>query len=508
MLQVLRVLRRQRRPPHAAGLDVTLQHRDDAVGRELVVSDDGPGIAPELLERIFERFYRGPGAAARGTGLGLAIARELAERMDGRLLAASGPGDTRFTLELPGPSRRKRSPRPTLSSRDYARRTRGRSPSRSSQGSPAARWPWRCGGTAASARSSPPSCAAPMRRGIRSRRALRRCAQRRRDDRVHLRRRRRDGRQRLRGRCAPRPDRDRLARRHPGRLRQRRDAGDGRAHRARRRHARRRAACSATTSSRTRRCCRSIRRDLGLRALRLGRARSLRVGEPVAVIGSPFENRASLSTGVVSQLDRQIAAPGVCFRTTGVIQTDAAVNPGNSGGPLLDAGGRVVGMVTAINPDAKGGVAYAVPIEAVSACLPRARGGQARASTPGSACPPPRVTPALADALGLSVEHGALVRGLSPGGAAERAGLQLRQRHDRGRRRDLPARRRRDRRRRVDAGGGLPRPRPRDRARTARARASSCTSCAAATARRAGAPAAPPGELRRTAADRLGWTGS
>ena len=53
---------------------------------------------------------------------------------------------------------------------------------------------------------------------------------------------------------------------------------------------------------------------LGLRALPLGRARSLRVGDPVAVIGSPFENRASLSTGVVSQLDRQIAAPGVCFR--------------------------------------------------------------------------------------------------------------------------------------------------------------------------------------------------
>ena len=74
------------------------------------------------------------------------------------------------------------------------------------------------------------------------------------------------------------------------------------------------------------------------------------MGDPVAVIGSPFENRASLSTGVVSQLDRQIAAPGVCFPTTGVVQTDAAVNPGNSGGPLLDADGAVVGMVTAINP--------------------------------------------------------------------------------------------------------------------------------------------------------------
>ena len=108
----------------------------------MIVSDDGPGIPPELLERVFERFYRAPGAAARGTGLGLAIARELAERMDGRLLAASGPGGTRFTLELPGPVAEDARP-PTLRPRDYARPSRGRRPSRSSRASPAARWPWR-----------------------------------------------------------------------------------------------------------------------------------------------------------------------------------------------------------------------------------------------------------------------------------------------------------------------------------------------------------------------------
>jgi S1-C subfamily serine protease len=162
---------------------------------------------------------------------------------------------------------------------------------------------------------------------------------------------------------------------------------------------------------------------LGLSALPLGRARTLRVGEPVAVIGSPFENRASLSTGVVSQLDRQIAAPGVCFRTTGVIQTDAAVNKGNSGGPLLDALGRVVGMVTAVSPDARGGVAYAVPIEAVKrAYLALAAGHHVPYAWLGVAAA--TVTPALADALGLSVQHGALVRTLSQGGAAARAGLR------------------------------------------------------------------------------------
>ncbi len=164
-------------------------------------------------------------------------------------------------------------------------------------------------------------------------------------------------------------------------------------------------------------------RNLGLRALALGRARALRVGEAVAVIGSPFENRASLSTGVVSQLDRQIAAPGVCFRTTGVIQTDAAVNPGNSGGPLLDARGRVVGMVTAVNPDARGGVAYAVPIEAVKrAYLALAAGRQVSYAWLGVAAA--TVTPALADTLDLPVKRGALVRSLSEGGAAERAGLR------------------------------------------------------------------------------------
>ena len=141
---------------------------------------------------------------------------------------------------------------------------------------------------------------------------------------------------------------------------------------------------------------------LGLSALPLGRARALQVGEPVAVIGSPFENRASLSTGVVSQLDRQIAAPGVCFRTTGAIQTDAAVNQGNSGGPLLDARGRVVGMVTGRRPQARGGVAYAVPIEAVRrAYLALAAGHLAHYAWLGVAAA--TVTPALADALGISV---------------------------------------------------------------------------------------------------------
>jgi S1-C subfamily serine protease len=164
-------------------------------------------------------------------------------------------------------------------------------------------------------------------------------------------------------------------------------------------------------------------KHLGLRALPLGRARSLRVGDPVAVIGSPFENRASLSTGVVSQLDRQIDAPGVCFPTTGVVQTDAAVNPGNSGGPLLDADGAVVGMVTAINLGARGGVAYAVPMEAVREAYEALADGR-HVDYAWLGVSAATLTPPLADALGLAVEHGALIQSLTPGSAAERAGLR------------------------------------------------------------------------------------
>jgi S1-C subfamily serine protease len=114
----------------------------------------------------------------------------------------------------------------------------------------------------------------------------------------------------------------------------------------------------------------------------------------------------------------------VCFPTTGVVQTDAAVNRGNSGGPLLNADGAVVGMVTAVNPDALGGVAYAVPMEAVrESYLALAAGRHIDYAWLGVAAA--TLTPPLADELGIGVEHGALLQRLSPGGAAERAGLQV-----------------------------------------------------------------------------------
>ncbi len=91
-------------------------------------------------------------------------------------------------------------------------------------------------------------------------------------------------------------------------------------------------------------------------------AREPRVGDPVVAIGSPFGLQGSLSTGIVSGLRRQIDSPNG-FAITGTIQTDAALNPGNSGGPLLDMSGHVVGVATQIATESgrNEGIGFAVP---------------------------------------------------------------------------------------------------------------------------------------------------
>lgn len=106
---------------------------------------------------------------------------------------------------------------------------------------------------------------------------------------------------------------------------------------------------------------------LTLHPLTLGGTSSLQVGDPVAAIGDPFGYARSLSTGVISGLHRQIEAPNGAT-ISGAIQTDAALNPGNSGGPLLDAQGRVIAVVDQIVTDSadhddSSGVGFAVPIE-------------------------------------------------------------------------------------------------------------------------------------------------
>jgi putative serine protease PepD len=116
-----------------------------------------------------------------------------------------------------------------------------------------------------------------------------------------------------------------------------------------------------------------------LQTLELGDSSSLKVGASVAAIGAPFEYAWSFSTGIVSGLDRTIEAPNG-FTVSHAIQTDTAVNPGNSGGPLLDADGDVIGVVDQIatdgSADQSSGVGFAVPSSLVSAEMQQLEAGE------------------------------------------------------------------------------------------------------------------------------------
>ena len=115
-----------------------------------------------------------------------------------------------------------------------------------------------------------------------------------------------------------------------------------------------------------------------LHPLKLGSSGSLGVGDQVAAIGDPFGYQRSISTGIVSGVDRTVDAPNG-FTVAHAIQTDAALNPGNSGGPLLDASGEVVGIVDQIatdgGADQSAGVGFAVPIDLVTSELSTLKSG-------------------------------------------------------------------------------------------------------------------------------------
>ncbi|UCD49526.1 MAG: trypsin-like peptidase domain-containing protein [Phycisphaerales bacterium] len=155
-----------------------------------------------------------------------------------------------------------------------------------------------------------------------------------------------------------------------------------------------------------------------LPAIAIGTSADLEVGQKVFAIGNPFGFDQTLTTGVISGLGREIES--VTRRPIeGVIQTDAAINPGNSGGPLLDSAGRVIGINTAIfSPSgAYAGIGFAVPVDVVNRLVPQIiRNGHVRKAGLGV-----RIAPDSA-ARRLGVE-GVIVMGLTPGGAADRAGV-------------------------------------------------------------------------------------
>jgi S1-C subfamily serine protease len=153
----------------------------------------------------------------------------------------------------------------------------------------------------------------------------------------------------------------------------------------------------------------------------IGRSADLKVGQKVFAIGNPFGFDYSLTTGVVSALERTIYNER-SGEVRGLIQTDAAINPGNSGGPLLDSAGRLIGINTAIfsTSGTFSGIGFAVPVDVINRVVPRliARGRFVRPvigiTTDDSVSRP------LLDQLGVD---GVLVLGVSPGSPAEAVGL-------------------------------------------------------------------------------------
>jgi S1-C subfamily serine protease len=164
---------------------------------------------------------------------------------------------------------------------------------------------------------------------------------------------------------------------------------------------------------------------LTLHPLTLGNSSGVQVGDPVLAIGNPFDLERTLTTGVISALQRQITAPNG-FAINNVLQTDAPINPGNSGGPLLDASGRVIGINSQIETGGSGGgsvgIGFAVPIDtAKSEITQLEKGGTVRGAYIG-------LTSLTIDgslsALNLPVKSGALVQSVQKGTPAERAGIR------------------------------------------------------------------------------------
>lgn len=165
-----------------------------------------------------------------------------------------------------------------------------------------------------------------------------------------------------------------------------------------------------------------------LTPLPLGDSSKVEVGEPVVAIGNPLGLADTITAGIVSAKQRFIQAPNG-FTINDVIQTDAAVNPGNSGGPLIDYDGKVVGINSQIATAPQGGgngfigIAFAIPINTAKQVIPQLKkyGKVKRAYLGVSTIP---VTPALARQFGLGVQQGALVVAVANGSPADQAGIR------------------------------------------------------------------------------------
>jgi putative serine protease PepD len=150
----------------------------------------------------------------------------------------------------------------------------------------------------------------------------------------------------------------------------------------------------------------------GVTPVELGSSESLEIGDLLVAIGSPFGLEGTVTSGIVSALDRELTAPDG-FTIDGAIQTDAAINPGNSGGPLLDGQGRVVGINSQIASSSGGneGVGYAVPIETAKDVADALIAGRS-------------IERAFLGVQLAEAEGGAQIAAVTSGSPADKAGLQ------------------------------------------------------------------------------------
>jgi 2-alkenal reductase len=156
----------------------------------------------------------------------------------------------------------------------------------------------------------------------------------------------------------------------------------------------------------------------------LGDSSRVRAGDPVAAMGSPFGNEDSITTGVVSAIRRSIASLTSVYKVVDAIQIDAPITHGNSGGPLFDARGRVIGINAQIRTETGGaeGVGFAVPINAAKRSMTQlAATGRVAYAYLGVTTED--LTPTLARHLGYSATRGAIVDEVREGGPAGKAGL-------------------------------------------------------------------------------------
>ena len=163
-----------------------------------------------------------------------------------------------------------------------------------------------------------------------------------------------------------------------------------------------------------------------LKALRLGDSDGIQVGDQVAAIGNPLGYDRSITLGIISALHRSLMSPqGTPIDR--VIQTDAALNHGNSGGPLLNAEGEVIGVSSAISTGDTGaqgniGIGFAIPINTVKDVVAELK-TQGHVDHPSLGVVTRPVTSSMARIFSLPVNRGLLVESVAPGSGAERAGL-------------------------------------------------------------------------------------